>query len=257
MTRFQAADRLIKWAFEGLHEAHAAFFKFMKTKPLASAVEYDAETGEQVLYYRQIADFPSDIMKHLTSTLNHARHSFDQSIFAACAEIGNPIKDGHYPWATSPSDLEGKLKRLSKDRFIDERLWDEIRRHEPYFTGEGYPGGNDLIREISILANSKHTTGFDVAGRVNSVSHSISYIEAGGELTPMAPVWDFEKKQIELVRSKGDVSYDYPTMTFCISFAYAGRLRGIDAINALHSFVTKAQSVNEGLKAECFKINNH
>jgi len=85
----------------------------------------------------------------------NTREAWNQAVYAACVSIEKVPSKGnlHFPWRSSPSDLNETLKRGP----IPSEFWDVIRGEEPYPTGDGYTGGNDAIKEISKLANDKHT----------------------------------------------------------------------------------------------------
>lgn len=251
---FAPAEESISWAESATSELDVLIRAFFKGDVAEIVVEFDPDTGENVQKLKFKAKIPKDFRRKATEAINNARHSFDQSIFAARNVLGQrAAKSVYYPWAQNPTDLDGLLKA----RAIDPRLWDTIRAHEPYPTSDTYPGGDDLIRMLATIANNKHTVGLSVNGLIAETKFpSIvgGFVES---LSVLSPRWDARKREAELVRWKGNVQIDGEyQFAFVICLEDTPLSKPVDVMLALRSFTQRAKTVCETIKAKCLKLTN-
>ncbi len=253
---FQRPQNTINWAERSIHEGIQHFLAFGQDPgSFVKKIEFDSDTGDYVYKIVQQRDLPDVIEQRWTEALNNLRNSFDQSIFAACTAINDPRKKLNYPWADSPVDLGHRLRGRERKPKVPPLLWEEIKRQQPYPTGEGYTGGDDLIRAVATIANAKHTIGFEIGCVVTSIFGGVMSFGRDGFFGMRPPVWNPDKKEIELLRVRDATMHQEPGAHVTIFFRSGPLPRRTAAPEALLLFHQKAQSVLDGLKAECARIN--
>lgn len=247
---FKTPQKYIDRAKVNFDAADKAFIQYGKDGAFRFVVEDDPETGDQIHGLKQFKELPVEVEMGLSDALMNLRMAFDQAMYAACVAINRPPKgDINYPWANSPTDLK---HRMSK---IPEELKAEIIRQKPYPTGEGYSGGDDIIRNVAKLVNDKHTIGFEaMAVPSTMVTTNVSHLGPGGVFTP----WDPEKKiaVVARVRRGGAVSYDEAMFKIDVRFKRSSLLGSYSAFTATDGFRQVAQFALNGLKAACAEINS-
>ncbi|MCA0208115.1 MAG: hypothetical protein LCH74_03545 [Proteobacteria bacterium] len=206
MEPFEQPDESVQFASEAVNEFHAAQREFFEDKDLAKpAVEKDEATGEDVFKMKITKPIPLLLRRKATEAITTARHSMDQSIYAAitCIEGKPPKQSVYFPLASSPNDLESIFKK----GFIPEALFEVIRGLEPYPSGAGYPGGSTMARQMCSVANNKHTVGLSFRGKTtgSTVITGPFYMETGPGLMafPGPMEWDSAKQEIIICRGHG------------------------------------------------------
>lgn len=252
---FDAPRKSIAWANEGINELDSTLKAFFANVQTVEVTDVDPNTGHKRLKIKLSQSLPDSVARKSFEALQHARNSFDQSLFAACVTINKrPKRDIHFPWRTSPDDLERTFKHVKC--VIPVELWDVLRRQEPYGRSEAYAGGDDVVRKLANIANQKHTIGIGVAGFVHGGVHpSVRSGDDGGFLRIPIPRWDAEKDEMTLVEYSGnpEIKNDY-RFRFSVVLKEAPPLQGVPITSALKAFVSKAQSALEDLEAEARKI---
>lgn len=246
MDVFQRPQQTIDWAKRSLDEGYQTFSAYAQDDGFAFVTEVDPETGENLLIFRQVKSIPAEVGMHFTNALNNLRNSFDQSLFAVCEAVGHPMSDAHYPWATDPRDLEHRMSGGKKNSTLPDEIKIVIRRQEPYFAGEGHPGGSHNPRLVSVLANDKHTVGFVANATVDSVT--LPRIITRGSASIGAP-WDSVKKEMIIIRTSGTVAYEHPSVAVDITFDRRIRGEPIPAAAGIGTFANFAQRVLDDFKA--------
>lgn len=252
---FQPAEKSIRWAHKATAEVEReadSFFDFSRDDPFAIiVVEDDTNTGEKVQKLKVLRQIPDDLERKATEALNNARHSFDQTLNAGCSFLlGKRVKGANFPWATDPADLGRRIKNPA----IDPRLHHVIWSQEPYGTGDTYAGGDDAIRTIATIANSKHTVGLSVGGSIQSATFPSIQFSGSSFKMPM-PIWDSEKNEAELLRWDGDIKFGPQyNFTFYIRLNDPRFSQPTDILFALQTFTAKAEMFAKAIKAECAAI---
>ncbi|MDJ1466150.1 hypothetical protein [Nitratireductor sp. GZWM139] len=266
MSSLPAFDRpkeSITWARDAIQELDADFTNFFKPKPTGpitygkkvygKVVDIDPETGHELHKFKVFERLPSVLSRRTTEALIHIRESWNQAVYAACASIDKLPKRGnlHFPWRSSPTDLNATLKHGP----IPAELWDVIRREEPYPTGNGYDGGDDHIKEISKLANDKHTIGLTATARVISYTHPTIHGAISFVSIP-APKWDsVNNEMVMAVVSPGtNVEHNYEVQ-LQVGLDVPGPLRDVPAIGILNAFADRAEAFTKSIEAECMRIS--
>lgn len=268
---FQQPRNLIKWANEAIDEGAAAFAAFAEDKEAFKFIkEFDKDLGEYAFKLVQRKPPPDIIARRWTEAINNLRHSFDQAVFSACKAISWPISAGNYPWAENPDpDLVRRLEGGKKGPSIPRELWDCIKRQEPYPRGDTYSGGDDLVREMSKIANAKHTIGLIVSAVAQKViigrqGDWLVHAREGGLALHVggrrhAPgSWNSVKQELIIWSAPHPESYidaDY-NAEIHIVLNRAGLLERTAAVVALKHFAAKAQSVVDSFEQEVARIKS-
>lgn len=254
LSAFDVPLEDLRWAREAIQEFDAAKAAFFQSGPYAEFTDVDPETGNKILKIKLTAPLPPILCRKATESMMNTRHAFDKILYAGSVVIGNPIRRKcNFPWRSCPSDLERTLQH--KNSLIPRDFWDVLRRQEPYPTGDGYSGGNDAIRELSKMANRKHTVGLKVFGSVSGfeqrISGSFTELDQGNDF----PAWDSVNNEMVLAIFSKDSNFKSHTqVSFQVVLNEAGPLNNIPVSWALEAFAAKAEHFAESLRAECLKI---
>lgn len=222
--------------------------------------EVDMETGETIEKVCASTGFDDSVEARFTDAINNTRNAFDQMLFAACTAIRRPIKDGHWPWACSPTDLEWKFKNKKTGKeHIPHELWDVLAAQEPYPRTDTDTHGDTLVRAMATLANSKHTVGIEIRCNVGPMFFS-KITRTGGEygMKMGKTVWDPVKNEVELFRWKGgkiEFGGDQ-SVALEISFdtSVPEPLSGYRPGFAINAFIQAAQRALDAMKARALEL---
>lgn len=254
LPAFDAARKSIAWANEGIQEIDAVLGRFFAHVKTVEVTEVDPNTGHNCFKVKLNERIPADVERKAFEALQHARNSFDQSLFAACVAISKrPKNDIHFPWRTGPVDLERTLTH--KNCRIPVEFWDVLRKHEPYGRSQTYTGGDDAVRELARIANRKHTIGISVAGYIHGGRLPDVHGSKLSFLTMPAPRWDAVKNEMTLVIYSGDVEIkNNYSFAFSVVFNETASLKNIPVGAGLKMFASKAKGALEDLEREAKKI---
>lgn len=248
---FAAAQESINWANEAIAEFEAETHQFFRDSQNADFIrELNTNTGEYVLKFKVFNALPASFRRKVTEALVTARHSFDQSTYAA-SSCFHSVKSRsiNFPWSEGPADLQ---KLLGK-RGIPQELWATLEAKEPYARSNKHPGGNDLIRSLASMANDKHTIGLAVTGDASAFSPGALRAYGVKELSILTPRWDPVNNEVVLARiiaDEVDIG-DNADITLHILLENAKLTHPVDAAFALKQFTAFAQEVLNDLKAAC------
>ena len=261
---FAKPQKLLDWAHGAHATAQRMWVEFMVGKKCELVTEEYPEAGYKVQKVVVPGVMPPTIEENATNALNHLRNAFDQMIFAACRAIGKPVKGGHYPWATGPTDLEHRLlnKKTGKET-IPSEFWDLIRSQEPYPASDAHEGGNTLVRAIATLANTKHTIGLEMTGLAQVKLGSVTFRGPGNIIftgMPMPPRPVPYDNGIELMRYSAeaagpDPGYDY-SINLNVGFDESAPpdLRFVPALDSIVDFGMHAQNCLNGFKGRVAEL---
>lgn len=251
MTALDSFDKpaeLLQWADEAVSDLKVEIKAFFSPDAGSFVAESDPQARELVLKFVFRKKIPSTIRRRATEALNNIRHSFDQSLYAACRVLRQP-SEINFPWRTNPKDLA----RFLESKHVPRELWDDIFRHEPYFTGEGYAGGDNYIRKLAQLANGKHTVGLGVRGEVvGFVWPDVTYSGPFARVALTMPRWDPVKNEIVYARVPlGASLQDNERVKLHIVLDEPGLLQGKPLVASLELLLKKAHTVHNDFKATC------
>lgn len=248
---FDAAQESIDWVNEAIGEFKTAAEEFFHDRKNARFVhEHDPSTRKHIIKFKVFKPLPSSLRRKVTEALVTARHSFDQSIYAAISFFGpDESKLVYFPWAQNPTDL----RQLLNMRGIPQDLWPTLEELAPYGQRDAYPGGNNLIRTLATIANDKHTVGLIVQGECSSLSPGSLCATACTELRILPPQWDAINDEIVLATVVADHFEvgDDAHVTLHVLLSNAKLSGPVEVVFALKEFTTFAQKVLDDLKAVC------
>lgn len=249
-SHFAAAKETVDWAKDAVNELDAECRRFFQSGVTRVVIESDPQSGEQIQKLKLTKNLPKVFRRKATEALHNARHSFDQATFAChFVTSGNQSSSLYFPWSSSPADLEGKLKRYG----IDKRLWHIFEAEEPYSRGNSYPGGNDVMRNLAKIANTKHTVGLTINAQIaHAICPVIGVGSDGGSVALCIPKWDAAKNEAILARGSGDVQMqDNYSYAFAVIFKEPSFTKPVNAIDALTAFIEKADSFVKNIERGC------
>jgi hypothetical protein len=246
---FDSPREVLGWAQKGIDDLKRAIKAFGQDNPFRIVTELDSEQRQQVMKAVRQKPLPDSIPRVATEILNNVRHSFDQATFAACVTLNEGGSDRlYFPWAESPRDLDGRLRKS-----IPEKLWPVFRTFEPYGRGQGYAGGDDVIRELAKIANRKHTVGVTFVPYVTGGAYP--NVSGGGYVELVNPVWDPVKNEVIIARASADARLENNAgLALRITLDEPLPLKGKPIVETLDLFLTKAKQVTDGLETEAARI---
>lgn len=250
---FRAAEESIEWSKQATLEFTQLTDKALSSDKSEIIEEIEPGTGVTLVKFRFTEPVPSDVRRKATEALIHARHSFDQAIFAAheALEPGRNYSN-NYPWANGAKDLEGRMRAKG----VDSRLWDFFRSQKPYGAPENRAKNADVVRILATIANNKHSIGFNIAGAVHGTQYPA--ITPGGPdvlVDIQGGVWDDRKQEIELYRKTGRIEQDGPIMiALSLQLTDEKLNHSIPASYAFGLLMSEAKKICAKLEAECHQI---
>ena len=254
INEFEPAGNLILWADNAIGELKNLIESHFKDGLLSVVTNVKTQTVDGKELLKVHLTLPREFARKATEALNNSKNSFDQSVFTACNVLsGQPKKKVYYPWAVSPEDLEGRLKRGQ----IDPRLWDTIRSHEPYPTSISHSGGDSLARTLASIVNKKHSVGFKVSGLISNENYPLASRGTVSQINPSSIRLRDDVNEFDLVLSGNKLKSDRDVNFLYFIHLHDDRLsEPIDVIFALDHFNEKARKVLNSLKIRCIAINH-
>lgn len=256
---FSKPQKAIDRAKRALREADLLLRVHFGPDNVRFVTEVDEKTGDNVRKAILGSSLPLAVEDNVSNALINLRHSFDQSIFAACKTIGK-LTDKNYPWASSPSDLMNNRlwdKVTGKEK-IPSEFWDVIKAQQPYPRGIGYSGGLGIIRTVATFANRKHDIGIEVLGVSAGFANSIEIGFLTESFSVPASRWQPTDREAVVMRWRGErPKINGPKgAVFEIGFDVSApkHLQRKPAIPILTDFAKYAQLCLDGLKARCFEL---
>jgi hypothetical protein len=253
---FGPAEESISWAKNDLADFQAVGAKFFTSEKIAIVEEVDEGSGLVYTIMRLFEDIPQSVLKrHAVSALLNTRNSFDQAVNIAGRFITRSGFKRNFPWSASLTDLENH--RL-KD--FPEQLRGPIKLQEPYPRGDGYTGGNDLIRALARLSNNKHSIGFTIDAMGGLDTNSDLIFTGSGHVRRvifLPPNWDPVKKEVVLFSVDADgvrlELQKHSRLRFDICFEVSELSNPPEVRFALNEFLAAAERNLEFMKVACGK----
>lgn len=191
---FSVPAKSIRWALSAIDEFRRLW---RQSAPVCCAVRDRPVPGttsrRRVL--ELVQPFPDGMERSATEALQNLRNSFDQSLYAAQTALSVKSKN-YFPWATSPADLETRL------RGIPGELHAAIRELHPY--GREY-GGDDVVRAAAHLVNDKHRIGFRLGAAVSSLY--VSEMQSGSMTMQSQFRWNPSERVVEIATLSADARW--------------------------------------------------
>lgn len=193
---FSGTEKYIRWAEREIASYRTIFSESSK-QDLTLVTRFNETTGITITSIQLSgSEGWDDIERHAVNALQHLRNSFDQAVNTAVGYRQGKRYKGNFPWSRDLKDLQNYRIQALPDEFKD-----AIFVQEPYYDGEGYPGGNSLVRGLAELCNQKHSVG--VRADINGLPQyqTDPEIVGGGEIrriTFLNRNWDPVRKKIDI-----------------------------------------------------------
>lgn len=250
MSAFNEVREQINWAETRIEAARIEIARYIGTEAFRFVQDVDTKTGEQVRKIVLVKDVPMSIKGQLRNAVVDLKHAFDMSLHAAATSFRVCRFDKNFPWAETPSGVRAKIASWQRDHksCLPDPIIDEIWRQEPYGTGQGYSGGEDLTREVAKMANNKHSIGIGATAQIQTVSFTNIEVINAQSFTLME-AWNPKKKELVLSRHIGLVRYDDPAVTGNVVFERVGRLGPLPAVPTAMAFLERAKLCVDGFES--------
>ncbi|NOU03304.1 MAG: hypothetical protein HOO94_06620 [Novosphingobium sp.] len=250
MSEFDEVRQQIDWAESRIESARVEIARYIQDDAFRLQEDVNPQTGEHVRKIVLVKDVPISVKGNLRNAVVDLKHSFDMTLHAATRALGNSRFDKNFPWADSPMSVRGIVDKwqCKANTAVAQAIIDEIWRQEPYATGEGYTGGDDLAREIAKMANNKHSIGIGASAQISSISIGKIHIDNARSFS-LFQGWNPKKKEMVLSRHIGVVSYDNPDATGDVVFERVGRLGPLSAVTTALHFLERAKLCVQGFES--------
>lgn len=249
---FKPVTVSLTWARKSIELAQTAIYGFfLNPKHTEQFTSFDKRTGMTTLKVRLLAEIPCDYHQHVSEALMHTKHAFDQIIHAGCDAIGKPIEKSSYPWATNPTQLEGRFKQMKMPTEFQEL----IRIQAPYASNPD-GRGDTFIRDISTIINKKHDLGIKVAASADVRDIELRLPTASIDI--LMGQWNCLSKEIDILRWRGDIGsgQGFYKVSYCAALDAPGELGNTPADVSALGFLHKAEIVCESFKLRCEEISS-
>ncbi|HEY0412683.1 MAG TPA: hypothetical protein VGD66_06050 [Allosphingosinicella sp.] len=249
---FESPKLLVSGAREDIDQFESGEGAFFGPGDVGVTVqEVDPKTKYTFVKFRITKAIPTVLRRRANNILNDLRHALDQALFAAARIVlKEDPGDVHFPFATSPKDLEGRLKATRKGAGvlkIPVALHDVIRSFEPYPRGNGHDGGDDLLRLLGAVSGpNKHQ--FTIGIGVNA--SLIRHIKTDGRFYKLhAPVMNSKYKDLILFSIAPDgYLYHESSIPMYISFREAGNVTDFAMLETLQLWAGIVERIVNGLE---------
>lgn len=258
-SHFRKAKNNINWSREALDEFDIATRQFVGPDHFRFLTEFDSDTGENCVKYKMHGLRPSVLERKVTEALLSTRNAFDQALYGACCAIGKTPRTDHlyFPWASSPNDLNGRLRAVdkkTKTTLYPNELWSALTGLEPYPRSDKHAGGNDLVKELSQIANRKHTVGLTYGINVSELRYPD--FTGSGPMKMPYPFWDSVKNEVVVLRYTGNVNlHNNGRIAFYIALDEPGVFKSIPISSALRHYAAYAERVCKVLEDQVVSLS--
>ena len=173
---FESAKSLVEGFQENLDAFNAAISDFFQKEPCVPAIEYNQDRTEELHKIVLTAQPPQSMRRLVNRSFGDIRNALDQALFAASYIIlGKRPKNIHFPFGESPTDFDAVFN-FKRYKSIPRELIPILKTFEPYPAGEGYTGGNSVLKALNVLVQpAKHEIMLNVGGAAKDFS-----FEGGG-----------------------------------------------------------------------------
>jgi hypothetical protein len=262
---FESAKSLIDGFEEHIQDFKVADDAYFAENPIIHVVEQNADRTEELHKFRLVKPPPQRLRRIVNRTFKDIRDVLDQSLFAASwVVLGRRPKNIHFPFGDSPANFDKAL--LSKRyKAIPKELVPCLKSLEPYPTGEGYTGGNDILKALNVLVQpAKHEILLSVGP--GGIRYGLDRMTGPGSLWGPMP---FGAAQVDGYRvaenevpvftrsplAKHDTNVNAQfTITFGQLEGRAAYFQNMRVIDAIRECMAEATRVYDALKGEAVKI---
>jgi len=249
--QFSAPKKTCRWAVEEIDSFEAAEKAFFDTNPSKEWEHLDYAKC-QIVHGIRFTEKPSDELERgAYRIVGDLRNALDQAMYAASKvfETKN-LKKSNFPFGESAKDFQNALTAKNGNyRGIPIELHPILTSFQPFWTNEGSPDGNDILRGLTAIANSnKHRVPLDIKiGHDLYIGNSKNVISSGKALV--------QKGKIELYRTIPDLPYEIEIILKpVIALARIEKLAGKAALATFREMHTIVDGIILGLEEEVLQL---
>lgn len=246
LDRFADARDSLKWAREEIQHLKDAIDAHTAACKVTFAPEFDRNMKAEVFKAKFTQGDTSEVRKRVSHALTHTRNAFDQITFAASSAlsprtVGKPKVN--FPWCLNQKgDFDARAAKIPTE------LREVFFAQQPYATGQAYPGGDDVIRELATIVNRRHDLGVRSSPGIHNIRcNQITITGEDFSFFP-EPRWDPKKQEMALGYTFGgaQLHIDYCEVTLNITLSETigvNACRGINVTTLAEAFAGKAERV--------------
>jgi hypothetical protein len=156
----------------------------------------------------------------------------------------------YFPFANSPADLDGRLRKDFPQEF-----WSIFRTFEAYPRGDKYIGGNDTLIALSKASGpNKHRFTCKIGGRIINFNSDHLVVDPAVRVSH-PPRWDWDNNEMVVATTTldGIVSYNFQIAAI-IAFGNIAALNGYPVINFLSQALELCDGIVTIIKRETARL---
>ncbi|WP_334656645.1 hypothetical protein [Sphingomonas panaciterrae] len=252
---FESAQYLVTWASSQVDELKAIIKAFSDDDATAVVKELNRKTGRQELKIK-FAPLPFRVRGLTNNVIKDLRDALDQATSAASFLVrGKQKRNAHFPFGQDPDDFDTAVHK-GPCADIPSELHSVLKGFEPFPTGEGWTGGNNVLRYLGYVSGPhKHRFTLAPACDVGDVALEMDYIFTGSDgATVMQEAKIARNNEIVLfsISSDGDAKVKYH-VSFKVAFADT-KLKGVRVIAFLEAALQTVGKIVQDLQTEALRI---
>ena len=234
-----------------------------RDKPFMFA-ETEPKTGNKIIKIR----FPTPdqvARRKAYGTVSHARSALDQVIYAAtvCFDGNAHGRQTYFPFAMDPNDFDNQFrvvttvngkKVVGRTKDATPRIAAVLKGFEPWWTGPGHAGGNDVLRFLGKISGpNKHRVALSSVPQLNETWHQKTTIKRLVFLTAIPErIGTTNDFRIAELSPGGDFEY-YGAVSGYIGLSETHPGVKGDAVTTLRWMVEIAEKIVSAVKDVCVR----
>jgi hypothetical protein len=251
---FESARWLVEWAKTQFEELDALVSSYCESSPAVVINERNRKTDCVEMKIRTVKPLPPRIRGLANNIIKDLRDALDQATNAASFVIrGKQRRNAHFPFGSSPDDFDDAVQK-GPCADIPAELYPVLKSYEPYPSGDGYSGGDDILRHLgSVSGPHKHRITLSPAVDTGDAQISNFDLEVGSGGMTVFPSGGAHNEVVVLSvgrNSKARVDLRY---TVRVTFA-DGKLKGVPVNAYLQECCARVGKIVQDLQAQAFEI---
>lgn len=255
---FESPKLLIDAAREDIQRFEVAGNDFfIKEQPAIKVEEFDPETRDKHLKIR-ITKPPSRQLRIIGYNIIGAlRHALDQAVYAAVLSVtGSRPDQVYFPFATSPADLDSRLKAIGKKTKtlkIPAELHPIIKSFEAYPRSDRHEGGNTVLAHLGALSGpNKHEVVLGIG--VNAESVQILSFSGASGYSMYVPGVDPATNEMKVMSFHDCTNPKYNIIIPTQIVINEPRIMGQQALGAFDTWLAVVEKIVNSLQTETMRI---
>lgn len=252
---FESPKSLVAEAAPSIRELDAIIQMYLRGA-IQQFDRINPETGLREVGFRFTEGVPRRARVLASRILKDLRDALDQATFAAARGLGDGKGTATYfPFCQNPDDFKILFApKKGRCRDVPAEIRPYLLALEPYESGEGYSGGNNLLRGLGYVSGpNKHQITLHLTPEATGAHvHELNYHGGAGRL--FYP-WDPHKLEVIILSVAPDAKFTCSiTPAFHCSFKGARALTGQPVTTVLGELTRMVEGIVSGVEAETARL---